>query len=749
MRLFLGGLLAVGLVGSGQGRAQGAPERLTVKSVNRADTGIPPQSGTWSPDGRTLAFIPYESVAALPSAKPGDIVGLDPETGRMRVLASAHAVEALGSKEISIKDRDHRERYGMASFLWSPDGRFLMLDKDGLLFLWDIGAQRGSLIVDTNSGSGEDPKFSPDGKTVSYLRGHNLYVHPVGAGAERALTTTPAGTEPDGLLNGEVDWVYEEELDVRTNYAWAPDSHALLYVQMDETRVPRYPIEDYIPVHSTVDWQRYPQAGDPNPAVRAGVVPVAGGPTKWLNVPLRAGEDYIPRFGWVNDHVAWVEVLERSHKARHVYLADANTGAAKLIQTDSDPKYLEDNYDLTFLPHGRFLEKSWRDGHMHLYLYSFDEEHPLTGEAKLERQLTSGEFEVSYVSAPAVKGEVTDVFFTSTEGSPLETQLWTIHLDGTDKRQVTAGKGTHEALIAPDGRYFVDSASALTRAATAKVCPGSGSGCRLLWEGKLLPQAAGTSTRIVPLKAADGKTTIYGYLTQPIAQSGTHSVPVILNPYGGPLPTAEVMDHTPGQGLRFDQLLAQHGFAVLELDGRGSGGRGRDFQQVDYRNFGAVQMSDQLSALDQLLAGDSRLDPKRVGWWGWSWGGFFTLYAMTHTDRIKAGVAVAPGSTDLRNYDSVYVERYMGTPAENAAAFQQFNVNEVAKNLKGRVLIAQGTGDDNVHMNNALQFVDKLITAEIPYDFQIFPRLTHSLDSEQARDLLFERIVYQFETYLK
>jgi dipeptidyl-peptidase 4 len=200
--------------------------------------------------------------------------------------------------------------------------------------------------------------------------------------------------------------------------------------------------------------------------------------------------------------------------------------------------------------------------------------------------------------------------------------------------------------------------------------------------------------------------------------------------------------------LLFDELLAQHGFAVLRADNRGMAGRGRDFEQAAYHNFGPVQLQDQLTVVDAVLQKYPQIDGKRLGWWGWSWGGTFTLYAMTHSDRFRAGVAVAP-VTDWRNYDSIYTERYMSRPLDFPDGYKDFSVVNTAANLKGRILIAHGTGDDNVHFENTVQFVQKLIDAHIPYDLQIFPRKTHSIAGPDARTELFTRILDHFEHYLK
>ena len=727
--------------------AQPAPADHSIRSiayVNSNPTGYPPRDGSWSPDGKWLTFIATDNQIG----QPGDIVAIDAATGRGSVLATAKQLEALSEAAIDEKDADHRARYSMSSYLWADDSKHLLLDKGGRLWLYDIAAGTGTLVVDTGAGSGDDPKFSPDAKSVSYLRGHNLYVHPVAAksGREIALTSIPAGAEDGALLNGEVDWVYLEELDVRSNYFWAPDSSAIAYLQADESKVPMYPIEDWIPRHATIDAQRYPQVGDANPAVRIGVVPAAGGATRWIELPFHAGDDYIPRFGWIDPQTLYIEVMTRDQKHRSLYLADAQTGHSRVVYTDTDDKYLNFDYDVTILPHGRFIASSWRDGHTHLYLYQFDEQHPLAGEAKLITQVTKGDYDV--LSVDGFDDASGALFYTSNQGDPMDANLWGLKLDGSAPVKLTAPSGTHDVLLSPDHRHYSDLYSTSEKPPLAAVCAiGAASSCATFWRSAAIPAARGVSTSAVTFTAADGKTKLYGNLTLPSGARSAASVPLILNPYGGPLPSPGVHNGWSGAVL-FNELLAQHGFAVLTVENRGSGGRGREFQQVAYHNFGPVQLSDQLAALDQALAKNPQLDAKRVGWWGWSWGGSFTLYAMEHTDRIKAGVAVAP-VTDWRNYDSIYTERYMGLPADPASSYKTDADIAGAANLKGRLLLAQGTGDDNVHFANLIQFIEPLVDAGIPYDLQLFPRKTHSIAGPTAREELFNRILFHFETYLK
>ena len=708
----------------------------TVEEANKNLTGTPPQGAAWSPDGMRLTYIAGADDA---TGKPGDIVAVDAATGHASVLATAAQLDKLSSDAVNEKDKDHRARYGMSSYIWADDSKHLLLDKGGRLWLYDIAAGTGTLIVDTQAGSGDDPKFSPDAANVSYLRNHNLYVHPVaGKNKETALTDTT----PETLLNGEVDWVYLEELDVRSNYFWSPDSRSIAYLQMDEAKVPQYPITDWIPTHATIDSQRYPQPGDPNPAVRVGIVSSKGGKTRFIDVPFSANNDYIPRFGWVDANTIYFEVLTRDQQHLNLYFADAHSGKTHLVYTDTDSKYLNFSSDLHILPHGQFLLTNWHDGHTQMYLYHFDEHNPLAGEAILSRQLTRGDFEVEDVESVDAKTET--VFFTSNEGSPLEDNLWSIKLDGSGKQKLTTGEGVHHTLVSPDGVHFTDLTSNFITPPVASLCA-VGQSCSVIWKSKPLAAATGVTSSTVTVNAADGTTKLYGHLTLP-ASTVEASIPLILNPYNGPTPTSSIRNSWGGQV--FNEVLAQHGFAVLDVDSRGTGGRGREFQQAAYRNFGPVQFSDQMAALDQVLARYPQLDAKRVGWWGWSWGGTFTLYAMTHTDRIRAGVAVAP-VTDWRNYDSIYTERYLGLPSANTDIYTADSPVTSAAKLKGRLMIAHGTGDDNVHFANTIQFLQPLIDAGIPYDLQLFPRKTHSIAGPTARNELFNRILWQFETYLK
>jgi dipeptidyl-peptidase-4 len=713
---------------------------LTVEDIyaHGSLTGGAPQGLTWSPDAAHLTYL-----------DGGELLDLDPATAKTHILVSREKIASLSGSSANEKDKDHRARYGMASYLWAPDSTHLLFDSNGSLWLYDLKTGIGLNIGISSATSGDDPKFSPNGHYVSFIneRGDDhalsvIHLHDIGTPVTSAIATNnPA------ILNGKVDWAYEEELDVRSNYFWSPDSNHIAFLQMDEANVPEYPITDWIPIHPTIDRQRYPQPGDPNPSVRVGVISPNGGKPAWIKLPanaFKAGDDYIPRFGWANAKTVWIETLARDQKRRDIYFADVQSGQVKQVLEQKDDVFLEENYDV-YVGDGRLILTSWVDGHSHLYLYSYESDNPLASEAKLTRQLTKGDFDVTEMLNNDSKNKL--VYYASDEGNETESQLWQVTMEG-DRKPLTTAPGVHEGNFAPTGGAFIDRYSTRTTPATVSLCRAAQqeAKCRLFWSTRAMESYGLRQPEALEIKASDGAT-IHATLLLPDGKTEAASVPLILNPYGGPgIMTAQ--NKWGGDSVLFDTLLTQHGFAVLHADNRGMAHRGRAFAQVAYHNFGAVQLQDQLAVADAALAKYPQLDAKRQGWWGWSWGGTFTLYALSHSDRFRAGVAVAP-VTDWHNYDSIYTERYMSEPADSPAGYKDFSVVNSAAKLHGHLLIAQGTGDDNVHMQNVVQLVQQLTVHNIPYDLQIYPRKTHSIAGTEVRPQLFNRILNEFELYLK
>jgi dipeptidyl-peptidase 4 len=729
-----------------------ATKELTIESIFK-DAGIlgrGPESIKWSPDGTKVSFVQRDD-----SGDHGALRFVDVTTGRGAVLVASEKLATLAPSSSAIKDERKKEaaqRYSIAAYHWSPDSKKLLFDSQGQLWLYTLDTST-AVQVTSSSEPSEDPKFSPDGSRIAYIRKHNLYVRPLSGGNERTLTKDG----DDNLLNGEVDWVYEEELYTRSNYFWSPDGKQIAFLQMNEKEVPTYPITDWMPLHATVDQQKYPQPGDPNPNVRLGVVNSDGGKLKWITVSgassgsLPLGENsnvLVPRFGWVRNGLLWAMAMNRVQDRLDLYFIDVNSGKSKLIMNESTDAWIDMHPEVDFqlLASGdRYLWTSWRDGHNHIYLYQFDKQNPLDSEAKLVAQLTHGDWEVE--SIDSVDAERGTVYFSANEGDWQQKNIFAVGLDGQNFHRISKENGSHFADFDPrNSKYYVDGYSNLTTPPSISLCTVDGH-CNPFWKARSVEAYNLLTPKLVDFKAADGTSMLGGAILLP--ESGpmmaNGKVPLILNPYGGP-GVPDIPDAWGEIGF-FDQILARQGFAILKVDNRGMANRGKAFALPVKHNFGEVELADQLAAAKQALEQFPQLDASRVGIWGWSYGGYLTLYALEHSDKLKGGVSVAP-VTDWRNYDSIYTERYMGLPKDNEDGYRKSSPVNFADNLHGKLLEVHGTGDDNVHMQNTIQMVNAFINAGKQFNLMVYPRKTHGIGGFQARTHLFHMIEDHFEEVL-
>ena len=712
-----------------------APKQLTIEQTfaEGGITGRAPETIQWSPDGSKVSFVQRDD-----AGEHGELWYVDAATGERKVLASEAKLSQLAPPADKIKDEREKERvtrYNVAAYMWSPDSKHLLFDSQGQL--WYYSLDTGTAVQLTSSPEpSEDPKFSLDGKRLAYVRKHNLYVHPVsGEEGEHPLTRDEKDKErdkngdkdkEDNVLNGEVDWVYAEELDVRSNYFWSPEGHEIIFLQMDETRVPSYPITDWMPTHARVEEQKYPLAGDPNPTVRLGVVGGNGGKVRWIK--LTDNDDtYVPRFGWIREGWAWAEVLNRKQDVLDLYFIDAKSGKSRKVLTESAPDaWVNVNDDFRILKSGdRFLWTSWRDGHTHIYLYSFNGPDPLAANAKLERQLESGDYEV--IAIGGMDEASGTVFFTANKGDPRQEKIFSVKLDGSGMQGLSSENGSYAARFADDGKHFVETHSATLMPPRISVCAPAGP-CQKIWEGSSVADYDPIAPKTMEFKAEDG-TVMYGDLILP-RHSGaeqadaSQKIPLIVYIYGGPWGQT-VQDAWGGTHALFHQILANEGFAIFSVDNRGTPNRGRKFVAATRLQSFGIELKDQLTALDQLYAQFPQLDRARTAIWGWSNGGSMTLYALTHSDRFKAGISVAP-VTSWRDYDSIYNERYMGLPKDNPSGYDD-SIVSAAGNLRGSLLLVHGTSDDNVHFQNTIQMTDALIKAGKQFRLMVYPNKTHGI----------------------
>lgn len=703
-------------------------QELTIQNIFAEEgiTGRMPQTIKWSLDGTKASYMLRNEEGNA------ELYYIDVATGKPAVLVASQKLAALAPPVTAIKDerqRERRTRYSVAGYHWAPDSKHILFDANGQLWLYSLESGTAT----TMSGAGDpagDPKFSPDGTRLAYVRRHNLYMRPVAGGKEVTLTRE----KDENILNGEVDWVYEEELEVRSNYFWSPNGSKIAFLQMNETRVPTYPITDFLPQHPTVSQQKYPKVGDPNPEVRIGTLNSEGGGMRWLRLTDEK-DIYIPRFGWVSDGVVWAMVLNRAQNQLDLYFADVMTGKSRRVLSETSDTWIEMDDNFNILKSGdKFIWTSWRDGYMQLYLYSFDKDNPLAAEASLKNQITKGDFDV--FSVEGIDEAASTIYVTANPNDARQRHLCSAKLDGNDFQVLTSGQpGTHEISFAPSAKYYLDNFSALLTPPRLSFCQTGGT-CNTFWQSKTIETYKLQPPQFVDFNAEDG-TLLHGLLYLP-PNSADKKIPLLMNPYGGPH-VQTVVNSWGGSTLLFNEILMRDGIAVLQVDNRGMWARGKKFAAAIMHKFGEVELKDQLAALDQALKQFPQLDGSRMGWWGWSYGGYMTLYAATHSDRFKAALAVAP-VTDWHDYDSIYTERYEGLVPVNEEGYKKSSPVNYADQLNGDLLEVHGTSDDNVHMQNTIQMVNSLIKAGKQFSLLLYPNKTHSISGPVARTHLYMRI---------
>jgi dipeptidyl-peptidase-4 len=590
---------------------------------------------------------------------------------------------------------------------WSPKGdAFVVLFDHDLWLVTPGGAAPRRLTHDAEDD--EVPAWSPDGTRVAYVKAHDLYVLDVAAGTETRLTRTGG----DAVLNGILDWVYEEELANRRGpraFFWSPDSRAIAYLRLDEARVPTYPIVDFTPANGTVNAQRYPKAGDANPAPSVHVVDLSG--TETASFAPSPRDVYVaPGMSWTADAKSLcVLILDRPQTHLDVLLLARAGGAPKTLLSESDPAWLNAITPPRFLADGSFVFLSERTGFFHLYRYAAD--------GSLRNAITKGAW---MVDGPFTVDERTGtVWFRATTGDPRERQVFVAKLDGSSMTRVTAEPGVHTPTPSPDASAFVDVFSSAASPSKTVLRSASGAVLAVLDDRDPLSGYDLGTVELGSFTGTDG-TLFYTRLVKPPDFDAGRRYPVVVVVYGGP--HAQLVQNAWGAGM--DRYLASKGFLVWSMDNRGSWGRGHAFETPILGNMGARELADQLEGVAELKK-RPYVDGARIGITGWSYGGYMTLYASTHAGAtFRCALAGAP-VVDWTLYDSIYTERYMKTPKENPEGYASSSPLRAAKDLGTKLLILHGTSDDNVHMQNTIRFADELMKARKDFFFVPLPRQKH------------------------
>jgi dipeptidyl-peptidase-4 len=676
----------------------------------------------WAPDGKRFAWLEKKKLWLY-----------DTGSGQRKELVD---LEDLDSKAVKVAGSEATDwtnrRVSEQRFAWSGSSNEILISSSGDLFLLHMDTGKWDQITATAEAE-RDAKLSPDGRRVSFRRHHDLYSLEIAS--KKTVRLTNDGTE--NLLNGELDWVYPEELEIGTAHWWSPDSKQIAYLQLDISREPVFPQVDALSLRARFEPERYPKAGDPNADVRVGIVAAAGGPTRWMNLG-ETRDNLVARVMWLPDSQAVaVERLNRIQNRLDLLIANAATGEARVAVHEEDPAWINVNDDLLFLKDGKqFLWGSEHDGFHHLYLYST--------EGRELRQLTRGEWGVDTVAG--VDESAGEVYYTSTEQSPLERQLYSVRLDGAHKRRISSESGTHVITMSPDCALYLDTASSLSSPPRRTVHRNDGKQTAVFQDAdrSLADEYEILPTEIHTVKASDGAL-LYARLIKPAGFTAGKKYPVIVIIYGGPRAGQEVLDAWPEH--QWDQVLARHGFIIWQLDNRGTWGRGHRWESVIYHNMGTHELEDQKEGI-RYLQSLGFADTSHMGIHGWSYGGYMTLYTLTHAAGLfRAGIAGAP-VTHWRNYDTIYTERYMGLPEENASGYESASALTHAADLKDKLLLIHNLEDDNVHFQNTVQFMDALERADIPFELMLYPQKAHGV-SGALRKHLFETMVGFFEKNVK
>ena len=669
----------------------------------------------WTKDGYGYLQARPDEIVQLDARRPGQAVTVLSK----QQLTPAGQTEPLRVRRFSLSDD------GQQVLLNTNTKKVWRYDTRGDYWVYDRGSKQ---LAQLGKGRPESSlmfaKFSPDGRKVAYVSEHNLYVENLADHAITPLTT-------DGtlrLINGTFDWVYEEELDCRDGFRWAPDGQSIAYWQLDATKTPNYLMldttEKLYPYTIPVE---YPVVGEDPSRARIGVVPVAGGATKWLDIPGDAVQHYLPRMEWAGPQEVIVQQLNRRQNESKVLLVNTASGAARPVLTETDKAWIDAKAEAVgwnWIEQDRkFVWASEKDGWRHLYAVD------LAGHEKL---LTPGSYDI--ISLESIDEKNGRIYFTASPTNATQTYLYQVPLKGGKATRVTPANlpGTNGYDISPNGKIALHTYSSSSNFPVADVV--SLPAHQRLSGGEVPAQASQfklPKTEFFQVKTADG-VTLDGWMVKPSNFDPAKKYPIVFYVYGEPASQTVVDRFGTGLNRLYQGSMADDGYIYASLDNRGAPApRGREWRKAIYHNIGALNIRDQALGAQEVLK-NSYVDTSRVAVWGWSGGGSSTLSLLMQYPKIyKTGISIAAVDNQL-NYDNIYQERYMGLLPEDRHYFVDNSPLAHAKNLRGNLLLIHGTGDDNVHYNNCEQMINELVKNNKTFQLMSYPNRTHSISEGEG-----------------
>jgi dipeptidyl-peptidase-4 len=687
---------------------------LTLENVfdpkQRVSFGGSPQGGFNWLDDKTFAW---------PRTEEGKVVEqavIETETGNKRVLFNAAKLEAAAKKIAGVSAEEASGFAKARSWNFSPNKKSVLLNIGNDVYLYAFDADSMTRLT-SSPGEKEEVTFSPDGRFVSFVRENNIYIVDVATQRERQLTTD--GNE--NIQNGILDWVYQEEVYGRGNfraYWWSPDSTRIAYLQLDERPVKHFAVVDHIPYQQNVESELYPKAGAPNPIAKLFCVNVKGAAPKEVSTESYSGADFlIVLVDWSPDSSKIVyQIQNREQTWLDLNAAEVRGGGTpKTLFRETTKAWVDITWNPVWLKDGSFLWLSERTGFKHLYHYAAD--------GKQLAQLTNGPWEVRTLHGIDAANDW--IYFSGTERSVLGSDIYRVHLDGSGLKRLSEVPGQHGANFNPSMTAYLDTYSDASTPPSTALYRADGTRVRVVDanEAPLMSDLRISKPEFMQVKTRDGFV-MEAMMIKPPDFDPSKKYPVYEFTYSGPH-AQSVRNSWGGAQYLFHQFLAQHGVIVWICDNRSASGKGAESAWTSYKRMGEGELRDLEDGL-KWLTSLAYVDGSRVALSGWSYGGFMTSFALTHSKMWNAGLAGGTVS-DWRDYDSIYTERVMLMPQNNPEGYRATAPRWAAKDLHGNILLMHGTIDDNVHMQNTIQFIYELEKANKPYQLQVYPKSRHGV----------------------